>query len=932
MPASSAPTDFIQIAARRVVRGYVDLFIAPALEDGTAGERYHMVRSQAGEPLLDIGLASGSGFLLLESPSPDARIEPVANGVGEEDCERWIRSLTATATRQLPGMPRPLVAGRFEAETPELVCTSEVLWVAPLSGNVRFNDILELRRGIYFPIAPGAFLALSEGTAVECVSTREIVARGLGAEALAEFHRTMLGWLALRLIEEMEKAAARRQRRQESEASLFARSLTALADTSGNASSLVGAGADPLRNAVMAVWSALGIEIDQTRALRLPPAYPEAPPAKQCTFAEELAYAAAIRSRRVKLNGKWWKGDAGPLLGWLQDVPVALLPAGNGYEVLDPRTGVRTALTEEMAAHVLADALMFYRPFPSHAIGFGELVRFALERRGRELWSCVWTGAAAGILALLPPIATGILVDHVIPSGDRGQLLSIAAILVASAIASTLFLLARQAAILRLEMKITAEILPAIWDRLLRLPASFFRQFTVGDLGHRAMVFDDTRRGIAYSVALSVFTGMSALLQVTLLATVSAKLALLAAGLLILAAAVSVAFAKLQTGREEQIADVQGKLAGRVLQLLNGVPRFRTSGAERRMFVLWAEQFRVFKSLSFGLRQQFNRMIVFQSVFPLAGCILLFSIAGKPGQQIPAGGFVVFLSAFLQALAGVVEVSSAWTRTVARLPMLSRALPILQTEVEGKAAQESPGELSGAIEANNITFRYGPGQPLVLRGLSFKIEPGEMVAFVGDSGAGKSTLVRLLLGFEAPESGTIRFDNQDLAGLDIEAVRKQMGVVLQSGRLLTGEIQSNILGATGRTLEDAWEAARLAGIADEIRAMPMGMYTLVGEGGSGLSGGQRQRLLVARAIVARPKILLLDEATSALDNLTQAQVTRSLESLRATRIIIAHRLSTIQHADRIFVLEQGRVLETGTYEQLMAANGKFAQLAARQLL
>jgi ABC-type bacteriocin/lantibiotic exporter with double-glycine peptidase domain len=337
------------------------------------------------------------------------------------------------------------------------------------------------------------------------------------------------------------------------------------------------------------------------------------------------------------------------------------------------------------------------------------------------------------------------------------------------------------------------------------------------------------------------------------------------------------------------------------------------------MFVLWAEQFSVFKSMGRQLRLQSNRMVVFQSVFPLLGCILLFALAGTSTRHIAAGAFVVFLSAFLQALAGVVEVSSAWSVALARMPMVARVMPILKTEPEVKAAQESPGELTGAIE-------------LVLKGLSLRIEPGQFVAFVGDSGAGKSTLIRLLLGFEAPESGAVRYDSQDLAGLDMEAVRKQMGVVLQSGRLLSGDILANIVGATGRGVDDAWEAARMAGIADEIRAMPMGMYTLAGEGGSSLSGGQRQRLLLARAIVARPRILLLDEATSALDNLTQSIVTTSLESLRATRIVIAHRLSTIQHADRIFVLDQGRVVESGTYEELLAAGGKFTRLASRQLL
>jgi NHLM bacteriocin system ABC transporter ATP-binding protein len=934
MPASSGHTESIPLTARRVSHGYVDLFIAPIGPGGEPAERYHLVRVVAGEPLVDLGLSPDRGFLLIESPSPDLEVEDLHHALTRSDTGLWVRSLMATANRTPPAVPRPLSLGPFTADAPEIATANELLWVCPQAGSVRFNDILELRRGVYCPLSPGAFLAIAAGAEITCATTESVFEQGLAAGALAEFHRTILGWLALRLLEETERAATRRQQREQTEQSLFARSLTALAEPSGVPAALGAGGADPLRLACFTVWAALGVNLDHTRASRLHPTPPGSPIDRQRIAAEELARGAAIRSRRVQLSGRWWAADCGPLLAWVQDTeaPVSLVWRRRGYLAVDPVTGLSRSVDQSVAESLAAAALMFYRPLPERPMGFQQLFRYAVERRGPDLWYCAWTGAAAGLLTLLPPVAAGILVDHVIPSGDRGQLWVIFALLIAAAVASSAFTLARQLAVLRLEMKVAAEIVPAIWDRLLRLPASFFRQFTVGDLGQRAMVFDDVRRGIAHSLAISVFTGVSALMQVLLLTTVNTRLALFAGLLLLLAATAAGVSAWLQAASQEDIAEVQGRLAGRVLQLLNGIPKFRTSGAERRMFVLWAEQFGVFKSLGFRLRLQSNRLIVFQSVFPLLGSILLFALAGGSDARIHPGAFVVFLTAFLQALAGVVEVSAAWSRTVAQLPKLARTLPILQATAEVSAAQESPGELAGAIEVSQVTFRYGPGQPLVLRGLSFRIEPGQFVAFVGDSGAGKSTLIRLLLGFEVPEQGSVRFDNQDLAGLDVEAVRKQMGVVLQSGRLLTGDIFSNIVGASGVSLDDAWEAARLAGMADEIKAMPMGMYTLVGEGGSSLSGGQRQRLLMARAIVARPKILLLDEATSALDNITQSIVTRSLGTLRATRIVIAHRLTTIQHADRIFVLDQGRVVEAGSFDELMAANGKFAQLAQRQLL
>jgi ATP-binding cassette subfamily C protein len=263
--------------------------------------------------------------------------------------------------------------------------------------------------------------------------------------------------------------------------------------------------------------------------------------------------------------------------------------------------------------------------------------------------------------------------------------------------------------------------------------------------------------------------------------------------------------------------------------------------------------------------------------------------------------------------------------------MFERARPILETLPETSDAKGEPGGLTGNIEISHAFFRYRPDTPLVLRDLSLSVRPGEFVALVGASGCGKSTLFRLLLGFDRLDSGAIHFDGQDLAGMNPQAVRRQIGVVLQNGQLQTGDIFENIAGTRPLTIDDAWAAASLAGLEDDIRAMPMGMHTVISEGGGGLSGGQRQRLMIARAIASRPRILLFDEATSALDNLTQAIVSRSLEQLEATRIVIAHRLSTIVKADRIFVLEAGRVVQSGSYAELIAQEGLFAKLAQRQL-
>jgi ABC-type bacteriocin/lantibiotic exporter with double-glycine peptidase domain len=329
-------------------------------------------------------------------------------------------------------------------------------------------------------------------------------------------------------------------------------------------------------------------------------------------------------------------------------------------------------------------------------------------------------------------------------------------------------------------------------------------------------------------------------------------------------------------------------------------------------------------------------LVVFTSSFPLLSIAAIFYVNSALGDSkfgsLTTGQFLAFYTAFFGFLNAGLELSSSVVSVLGIVPLFERAKPILATLPEVSSAKAYPGELTGAVEVSHVFFRYRQDLPLVLNDLSVKVRAGEFVALVGASGSGKSTLVRLLLGFEQPESGAIHFDGQDLAGLDLPAVRRQIGVVLQNGKLQTGDIFQNIIGALPLTIDDAWEAARQAGLDQDIQAMPMGMYTVLSEGGGGLSGGQRQRLMIARAIVAKPRMLLFDEATSALDNQTQAIVSRSLEALKATRIVIAHRLSTIVNADRIYVVDGGSVAEEGTYQVLLQKDGLFAKLAKRQLI
>jgi ATP-binding cassette subfamily C protein len=338
----------------------------------------------------------------------------------------------------------------------------------------------------------------------------------------------------------------------------------------------------------------------------------------------------------------------------------------------------------------------------------------------------------------------------------------------------------------------------------------------------------------------------------------------------------------------------------------------------------------------FRARKLSNALWVFKAAFPVIAYSAIFYsaavlMATRTSPRMTTGDFLAFFAAFAQFLAAGLALSEAAVASLIVIPLIERAKPILNTLPEVDAGKIDPGELSGRIELNHLFFRYRSDMPLVLRDLSLSISAGQFVAFVGASGSGKSTIFRLLLGFEKPESGAIYFDGQDLSSLNLHAVRRQLGVVLQNGRVLTGDIFTNIVGSAPLSFDVAWEAARLSGLDGDIEAMPMGMHTMVSEDGGGFSGGQRQRLMIARAIVGKPRILLFDEATSALDNHTQAIVARSLDSLNVTRLVIAHRLSTVVNADRIFVMDKGRIVQTGSYSELIEQEGAFAELAKRQL-
>ena len=652
---------------------------------------------------------------------------------------------------------------------------------------------------------------------------------------------------------------------------------------------------------------------------------------------DSIVRASGMRSCDARLTGNWWREDCGPILArqGTDGRPVALLARRPGaYELVDPAAGSSVRVDADLAATISANATVFYRPLPEGALTRRSVFQYVLAGASRgDLGQISAYGLAAGILSLATPLATQFIFSTIVPAHERGNLVWITALLAILAFGGLAFAIAQQLSLLRLDGRVTGGLQAALWDRLLDLPAEFFRRFSPGDLAMRVVSIEEIGKAATTAVATAVVAVPIGVANLILAFVLSPRLGLFASAAIVVTVLAIVALVRFQTVRERVRQEAQRQLFQTALEIVEAIGKLRVANATDRAFVRWAARLGLVKRSFFEAQTGFVLLTALLSAATASATALMFIGAATIGPNgISSATFLAFNAAFLEALAAATGLSAVGSFLALAVPYFDSAAPILAAERETSSAGGESVGLLGGIEVSHVSMRYGENEPLVLHDVSLSVAPGEMVAVVGPSGSGKSSLMRVLLGFETPEVGSVYFDGHDLAGLDVRALRRQMGVVLQSSGLLTGDILMNIVGARDLTVEDAWDAARVAGVERYIRGLPMAMHTVVGEGSSSFSGGQRQRLLIARAVAGRPRILLFDEATSALDNQTQAEVADAIARLRATRIVIAHRLSTVRNADRIVVLDGGQVVQVGGFEALMAVDGPFKELASRQLL
>ena len=653
----------------------------------------------------------------------------------------------------------------------------------------------------------------------------------------------------------------------------------------------------------------------------------------------QLARASGVRYRNVALVGSWETDGDADYLGVLLSPgappqPVALLKHRRGYRLHDASTDTTRPLTTELKGALAPVAFEFYSPLArGRKARWSDIIGLAVRGTGRSWAVALLAGLGIALLGLATPILTKAVLGWMIPQERRSLIVSTGVALGVAALLSGVFALVQSFAVAQITLNATRCVQASFWDRVLSLPPRFFRRYSAGDLTVRVLAVDQIQRIVSAQVIGVALATTFASVNLFLLFRYSVRLAIVAMGVLALSIVV-IALA----GRKVSVLASDGLHAQRrssawLVQLLTGIGKVRIAGAEDRFTGQYIDQVR---EQAVSTARQTGVMGLMGAYFSFAAALgpALFFLVIELGwhgstAEIDPATFVAFVSAYQILFASVTALSSVLGPLASIRPTLEMIQPLLDELPEGATHLDDPGTLRGGVELKGVSFRYGPNTPLAVRDLHLSVQPGQMLALVGPSGSGKSSITRLILGFDEPEEGQVLFDGRDLATLDLDRVREQFGVVMQDGRIMNGTIKANILGSGTLSDEDAWAAAESAALADDIRAMPMGLMTMVEP--STLSGGQAQRILMARALVRKPAVLILDEATSALDNESQAHVAAALEALGSTRIVIAHRLSTIRHADSIAVIVAGEVVEQGTYEELIALDGVFASLARRQV-
>lgn len=651
---------------------------------------------------------------------------------------------------------------------------------------------------------------------------------------------------------------------------------------------------------------------------------------------KEIAETSNLYTRKIKLAQNWHKRDCGTFTGFLSDnTPVAVFFEKNRHFLKNLKTDETVKIDSQTAAELKDFGYYFYKLFENNRkIGFADLFRTTFSKYDlKELLFIINIGLFGSVLGMLFPYLTGVLFDTVIPSFEKLQILNIIAAILAVNVSSSIFQLVRATSFIRLKGKFAINIQTAIIHHLVRLPINFFKKFTVGDLADRSNSMETIIHLLSNVAVDTLVSGIFSLTNIILLFMYSGTLALYGITSAMLFVTVNLIAYYFLLKHSRRYMKLNGEISGLLLQVINGIVKIKQNSGEGRFFSLWAKKYAEMRKESFRSGLISTYLNVFSSSYNIIITTGLFAIIiFYENISLSTGEFIAFNTAFSIFLSSTISIFTSIISVFNIFPVYERLLPIMKELPEASGDKKKPGRIDGNIEITNLSFKYDNEIFPALSNVNIKIEKGSFVAIVGPTGSGKSTLFRLMLGFESCTVGSIFYDNHDMRDLDIRSLRKHFGVVLQDGKIVKDSIFSNICAGAEKTYDEVMAAAKTAGIEKDILEMPMQAHTVISEDSSTISTGQKQRILIARALLNNPSVLFFDEATSSIDNSTQNLIMENIRSLEATKIVIAHRLSTVRNADTIYVLDNGRVVESGKYDDLISRDGFFKNLAERQLV
>ena len=941
-PAATAANRPVRLDAPECVwlveRGALDVFLVRVSDGSEEAPFRHLLRLESGR--LAFGADAGEARLVAKGlPEtvlrrlPAAELTAAADDADEllrvlaEHTDHWIGGILSATAAEIEPRPRPgalLAPGLVDHVSGVVASAGGVVWIQ--GGEAQLFGTEEPRKGELVPVTRDGWATVHAPSGVAVFTSHALGAADLLYRALPAFHRLTFAaeqtGRQLALADQANLQVARSLWRRRDEDQARSRLLRILAPRAPDAS-----GDGALSAALHAVAR------HERIAIHSPAGRPDEPPTL-----DAILHASGVRARRVRLaaEDRWWRGDSGAMLAFRRQggAPVALLPGNTArYRLFDPETGRSSPVGRSLAATLAGHGYTLYRPLPSGApVGPRALLATAAGRIGADLTRIVLTGLVAGVLALAPAAGFGLLIDRVIPSGAGSALLQLAVLLVLLALAAALALVLRGAALMRIEARLAARASAALWDRLLRLPIRFYRAFSSGEVSMRALAFQTLRDRISGASAAAVLSALFLVPSIALVLFYDPLLGSLTLAIGVVALAVTVTLGAAQIAPQRQRLRQERLLAGHVSQLIDCVRKLQLAGAEGSARASWAHRYRKQKLAELRAGVLGDHLRAFGAAVPPLAAAALFAVAaGRQDGALGVGEFIVVYVASMIFYAAIIALGAAFDAVASVAPACEQVRPVLDALPDARGTGP-PVILGGGIRFESVTFRYHESGPPALDGVSWHARPGEFVAFVGESGAGKSTLVRIALGLETPTAGAVYYDDRDLALLDHTSVRRQVGAVLQDGGVHVGTVLDNIIGLDqSLSADDAWRAARLAAVDRDIAAMPMQMHTSMGEHAAVVSGGQSQRIRIARALVRNPRILFLDEATNWLDRRNQAALMDGLRMSTATRIVIAHRMSTIRDAHRIYVLEAGRIVQVGRFDQLASRDGPFRNLLRQQL-